>query len=299
MRRWHCALTLDAQRRVIGGNEKALSDAIRHGADLRINTEFVHNEHLDVDSDNDEPVCEVARFGVTYLVENRWVVGIMNLRQPVNPPVGFGVRPSMSLFLYNQDGHQAVARPFLDGRPACGIHAPLAYDTPPNMPKYHALDSWDSDSKAPSSNFIYDFDVYRYFVCDDWSERLAYDRDGNVRAGSVDLLVQAFKEGCAIKVAVGGLCDDLAVSGSDAPEHEVFIEMGSCYYATVRRIFSAGSHPLVRVQPEVPMRYRNGNWDFGWLFISTDGTVSYRRCDPLTFTFRDIPRRCSVRWFAR
>lgn len=39
----------------------------------------------------------------------------MTLRQPIELTEGFGERPSMSFFLYNQDGRQAIARPYLDG----------------------------------------------------------------------------------------------------------------------------------------------------------------------------------------
>ena len=59
-----------------------------------------------------------AVFAVTYLVHGDsgpWVAGVMTQRQPIECPTGFGPRPSLSLFLYNQDGHQAIARPFLDG----------------------------------------------------------------------------------------------------------------------------------------------------------------------------------------
>lgn len=48
--RWTCVLTLDATRSVVAGSGQALVDAIRRGADLRIGTEFLHNEHIDVRS---------------------------------------------------------------------------------------------------------------------------------------------------------------------------------------------------------------------------------------------------------
>ena len=40
---------------------------------------------------------------------------MQNMPMPVALPGGFGPRESMSRFLYNQDGHQAIARPLLDG----------------------------------------------------------------------------------------------------------------------------------------------------------------------------------------
>ena len=47
---WTCVLKLDATRTPIAGTGQALVDAIRRGADLRIGTEFLHNEHIDVRS---------------------------------------------------------------------------------------------------------------------------------------------------------------------------------------------------------------------------------------------------------
>ena len=38
-------LELDMNRNIISGSPKDLRDAIRRGADLRIYTEFRHNEH--------------------------------------------------------------------------------------------------------------------------------------------------------------------------------------------------------------------------------------------------------------
>ena len=45
------ALTLRADRSVESGSEAELAAAIRRGADLRIYTEFRHNEHIDTASD--------------------------------------------------------------------------------------------------------------------------------------------------------------------------------------------------------------------------------------------------------
>ena len=120
---WRTVLELDEKRAVIGGSERALREAVGRGADLRIYTEFYYHEHIRPGSANRELMKEVSDFRTTYLVDGRWAAGIMTLRMPIDPPAGFGPRPSMSLFLYNQDGSQAIARPFLDGRPA----VPLRY----------------------------------------------------------------------------------------------------------------------------------------------------------------------------
>ncbi len=299
MSMWTCALELDSQRRVVAGDAEALASAIRRGAGLRIGTEFIHNEHIDVTSDNPEPILEVAEFGITYLIDDRWSAGIMSLRQPIDLPVGFGPRPSMSFFLYNQDGTQAISRPFLDGQPATGAPGPSPDEPPENMPKYHVLGSWDAETNAPSHNFIYDFSYFRYQVSDTWREVLAHDADGNVISGALEDLVDAFSQGCEFKVGLRGLCDDLAPDGDSPVDHEVFVQAGPGYYYTGQRLFMVGTHPLVRVRPAIPMRYESRAWDFGWVMARSDGHVVYRRCDPYTLQFTDHPLRCGVRWFAR
>ena len=295
MTRWICALELDADRNIVAGSERALADAVRRGADLRIYTEFVHNEHIDVTSDRAELIQEVSEFGITYLLADSWVAGIMSLRQPIELPSGFGSRPSMSFFLYNQNGQQAIARPFLDGVPPTGTPGACSPATPSGMPKYHAEDCWDADTNAPSSNFVYDFGVFRYHVRDAWTEVLSHDAAGAVRSGSVDALRDAFADGCAVKVGVRGLCAGVA-EGAETP-HEVFVNVGPCYYYTEEKLFIGGSHPLIRVKPAVPLRYESLGWDFGWLMLRTDGHTVYRRCDPHTLAFNDTEERHAVRWF--
>jgi len=290
-------LTLNADRTIRDGSFAALADAIRRGADLRIATEFRHNEHIDTASDNPELVREVAEFRLTYLLEDRWSAGIMTLRQPVDLPEGFGPRPSMSFFLYNQDGRQAIARPYLDGRPATGARGPAALDDHGDMARYHQHDSWDAGTNAPSSNFVYDFDHYQFWVYDRWREVLSHAADGRVLAGSLDELAEAFTRGCAIKLGIRGLCADLAEQSAGALEHEVFVHAGSCYYYTERRLFMTGTHPLARVRPAIPLRYTSGGWDFGWLMARTDGHVARWLCDPYTLTFHKSAGRYAMRWF--
>jgi hypothetical protein len=296
---WDCVLELATDRSIVSGSQRALCEAIRRGADLRIYTEFCHNEHIDVASDNPELIREVADFRTTYLVENRWVAGIMTLRQPISLPDGFGPRPSMSFFMYNQDGRQAIARPHLDGGPRGGTLGPAPLDDHSAMPKYHQQDAWDAGTNAPSSNFIYDFEVYRFWVRDDWQEVLAHSADGSIVGGSMDALADAFSRGCEVKVAVRGLCNDLAEARCCAADHEVFIQVGSCYYYTERRLFIAGSHPLVRVRPGIPLRYVSSGWDFGWLMPRTDGVVARLLCDPYTLQFHRSEGRYALRWFVR
>lgn len=296
---WKCACTLDSRRRVVAGSTKVLADAIRRGADLRIETEFRHNEHIDPKSTNSELIREVAEFRASYLLDDRWVAAIMTLRQPISLPEGFGPRPSMSFFLYNQDGLQAIARPYLDGVSGGGTlgRSPIAVHS--DMPKYHELDNWDAGTNAPSSNFIFDFELFRFWVRDDWSEVLSHTSEAKVLSGSVDALADAFSRGCEVKVGVRDLCADLSGTSAPSPTHEVFIQTGSCYYYTGRKLFMAGSHPLVRVQPAIPLRYSSRGWDFGWLMIRTDGFAARWLVDPQTLRFNRGSVRHAMRWFAR
>ncbi|NKB68876.1 MAG: hypothetical protein GKR89_17560 [Candidatus Latescibacteria bacterium] len=296
MPHWTYALELDTNRQITAGSTQALAEAIGRGADLRIYTEFHHNEHIDTSSTNTDLVQEMAEFHVTYLVDHRWCAGVMSQRQPVSLPSGFGPRSSLSFFLYNQNGQQAIARPHLDGQQSAGDPGQAPIDDHPQMPKYHAHDAWDQDTNAPSQNFIYDFERYRCAVSDSWREVLSHDATGAVRAGSIDQLATAFADGCAVKVAIADLGAELA---EDPLTHEVFIETGSNYYYTEQKLFIAGSHPLVRIKPAIPMRYDSQAWDFGWLLLRTDGTVVYRRCDPYSLAFDDRPLRCDLRWFVR
>jgi len=297
MTTWRCALELDAQRKVASGSPVDLAAAIGRGADLRIYTEFLHNEHVDVDSPSSERIREVAEFGVTYRIDQKWTAGIMSLRQPIDLPVGFGPRSSMSLFMYNQDGTQAIARPYLDGSRAEATPGPSPAQPPRNMPKYHVLDNWDTGTNAPSQNFVYDFDVFRYCVNDSWREVLRHSATGDVASGSIEGLVGAFSSGCAIKLGIANLCADLHRVADRAWDHEVFVQSGSAYYYTDQKLFMIGSHPVVRVSPDIPMRYTSGGWDFGWLMVRSDGQVVYRRCDPYTLRFSDHVTRNAVRWF--
>jgi len=303
MTKWKSVLELSWDRSVTAGSSEALRAAIRRGADLRIYTEFIQNEHIDPTSASDELIQEVSEFRATYLVEDRWCAGIMTLRQPISLPDAFGPRASLSLFMYNQDGQQAVARMYLDGGtpPGAGTLGPAALDDWSAYLKYHQQDGWDAGTNAPSSNFIYDFEVFRYCVCDDWQEVLAHDADGRVQSGSIDLLADAFTAGAEIKVAIRNLCADLVAECPGVPgiEHEVFIQAGPGYYYSEQKLFIAGTHPLVRVRPAIPMRYVSQGWDYGWLMPRTDGQVAMLLYDPYSLQVRRRAGQFAIRWFVR
>jgi len=297
MAKWNCVLELDRQRQRVAGSEKVLRDAIQSGADLRVGTGFRHNEHIDTTSTCNELIREVMDFRVTYLLENRWVAGIETMRMPISLPDGFGPRASMSFFIYNQDGHQAIARPHLDGISSLGKLASVPIDDHPDMPKFQELASWDADTNAPSSNFIYEFEYFRYFVHDHWEEVLSHDAEGHIESGSLEELVEAFSEGCEIKVAIHNLCNDLTDPQETQIEHDVFVHIGAGYYYTERKQFMASANPVVRTRPTIPLGYGTSCWDFGWFMPRTDGHLARWICNPYTLQFEKSFTKNPMRWF--
>ena len=301
---WVCALELDRRRAPVGGSCAELCDAVRRGADLRVYTEFLHEEHIAPYSctsaagpENNGLIREVIDFRETILVDGRHAAGVTLLRQPLEPTTGFnGTQPKMSFFLYNMDGRQACANLLLDaspvaGRPGTKTEAPATAE----VPKMSRQEVFDVDTTGPSRNFVYDMEVYRFFVRDDWTELLAHDRQGRVESGSFAAVEQAQIEGREIKVGLRELCADLG----DGPAHEVFSLVGSGFVHTGRRFYEALSHPLVRVAPGVPLQYRSFGWDVTWVFARTDGFAVLRTLNPYTRTFQDRETRLACRWFAR
>ncbi len=300
---WVCALELDSRRAVVGGSPAKLAAAIRRGADLRIYTEFIHEEHIGPtgrpesrDPSQSGLMKEVIDFRTVYLLGSSHVAGITMLRQPVEATLGFfGSQPKMSFFLYNMDGHQACASLVLDDQSAARPGRNLVAPSPAEMPKMSPEERFDLGSTGPSRNFIYEMERYRYFIRDDWNEILAHDGEGRVLRGSFAGIERAQEEGRDIKVAFTGLCTDLGAG----PEHEVFSLAGSTYLHTVRKSYATLAHPLVRVAPAVPLKYGSGNWDVAWVFVRTDGYVIQRVLNPYTRKFEDRPGRLACRWFAR
>lgn len=298
---WTCALELRPDRTVAAGSFEALCAAIRRAADLRVYTEFVFEEHIvpggDGNSRHNGLMREVIDFRQTILLNDRHTAGITTLRQPLHPPFGFnGTQPKMSYFLYNMDGQQACANVLLDDKaPSAEPGTHLQIPTPAAMPKMSPEDVYDLGTTGPSRNFIYDMEVYRFFVRDDWEEILAHDATGRVLRGSFDSLEQAQSAGREIKVGIRDLCADLG----DGPTHEVFSLLGSGFIHTGLRVYDTLTHPLVRVAPAIPLHYRSRNWDVTWVYLRTDGNACLRSLDPYTRRFSDKPRRLACRWFAR
>jgi len=128
---------------------------------------------------------------------------------------------------------------------------------------------------------------------------MTHTADGAVLSGSCGTLEEAFTQGREVKVGIRGLCADMAEQPGAVPDHTVFIQTGPGYYCTERKLFSAGSQPVIRVRPDVPMRYTSGGWDFGWLMPRTDGLVARWLCNPYTLRFHKSAGRYAIRWFVR
>lgn len=303
---WNCVLALRADRSVAAGNVASLCDAIRQGADLRVYTEWTYDEHIAPDLAHPDPrhhglLQEIIDMRETMLVDDRYAAGITTLRQPLTPGLGFNPNagPRASFFLYGMDGQQSCANLLLDDTPPTA--APGGSRTSPrrmDMPKMGEMEENDLGTLAPSRNFIYDFEVYRYFVREDWTLLLAHDESGRVTLGSWEAFHEAHRNGREFKVGIAGLCADLAPAGASWA-HEVFTLVGSGWVHTALRRYEALSHPLVRVAPGIPLKYRSRQWDVSWVFLRTNGHATVRSLDPYTRVFRDWETRLSCRWFVR
>lgn len=301
---WKCALELRPDRSIAAGSAASLCDAIRRGADLRVYTEWLYEEHIAPDIANPDPryngvLQEIIDMRETMLVDDRYAAGITTLRQPLQPIAGFNpaVPNRMSYFMYGMDGQQFCATVMLDDTKSTA--APGSFRVVPRpkaMPKMSETEENDIGTLAPSRNFIYDFEVYRYFVRDDWTPILSHDESGRVTSGSWDAFHQAHREGREFKVGIAGLCSELPGASL---RHEVFTLLGSGWVHTAMKTHEVSTHPLVRVVPAIPMKYRSRGWDVAWVIVRTDGKVKIRSLDPYTRTFRDRETRLACRWFVR
>ena len=288
-------LEMDMQRNILSGSVEKLAEGIRKAGDLRIYTEFRHNEHIDPSSSNNEMIREVSDFPCTYLIDDRWVAGMMTLRQPVTLPDRFGERPSMSFFMYNCNGQQAIARPFLDGK---GVIPVTDTGHGCDESKYHEISRFGDDTIAPCSNFIYDFYAYKFMVQDGWEEVLSHDENGSVLSGSAKALDEASNCGYEIKVAIDGICNGLWGEEKQMP-HQLFIKTGPHYYYDKTGYMVVETRPFVHCKPAIPMEYGDKNWDFGWAIVRSDGHVAGLFYDPYTLKPQKTYSRHAMRWFVR
>lgn len=310
---WTVALELDPARRVAAGSKQALVDALARGADLRMYTEFVFEEHIEPGWTGDPSlrglIREVIDFRQTIIVDGRHAAGMTTLRQPLHPPFGFnGTDAKMAYFFYTSDADQARANLLLAGPEADAARAPgapmagghVTNPAPPDMPKMSPEQAFDLGTLGPSRTFVYDMEVYRFIVRDEWQEVLAHDVDGTPIRGSIDALEEAQVAGRELKVAIAGLGAELAERvGLPPVEHEIISDLGSGFFHVGPRLYNALTHPIVRVAPTVPLAYRSQGWDLVWVHLRTDGRATVRRLDPWTQTWTDTPARFAARWLAR
>lgn len=297
-----CALELDMKRNIVSGSEDKLKKAIKNAANLRVYTEFRHNEHIDTSSNNNQLIRETSDFPATYLIDDKWVAAMMTLRQPVTLPDRFGEKPSMSYFMYNQSGLQSLARPFLDGagsyetvgKPPAEMFGGGKEEKPMKLMNF--INKCGENTNAPASNFIYDFYSYKFLVQDNWTEVLSHDAEGNVVSGSPKTLEEASLEGYDIKVGITGICEGV-FGVENVINHEVFIETGPHYYYTETGFMIAETRPFVRVIPEIPMTYKDKNWDFGWAIVRSDGHVAGLWYNPYTLKYHRTYSNHAIRWF--
>src|SRR6478752_2052127 len=104
MNGWTCCFALDKLRKPCGGSADSLSAAVRRGADVRIYTRFDWRDHMGLGHADQGEVEESIDLRVAYLLENQWVAALTATRYPADAGMGFGPNPSLSFFMYNQDG---------------------------------------------------------------------------------------------------------------------------------------------------------------------------------------------------
>jgi len=301
---WTKSLELAPDRLVTAGSKAAFAAAIGRGADLRIYTEFLYEEHIlpggGGDPALDGPIREVIDFRETVLVDERYVAAVTTLRQPLEPPHGFNGRdPKMSFFLYTMDGEQALANLVL-GEDPDGV-APgdrTVVPAPTDMPKMGDQEFFDIGTAGPSRNFVYDREVYRFFVRDDWQEILAHDAEGTVMAGSFAALEAAQLAGREIKVGIRDLAADLGPPGISIGT-QTFTLVGSGFVHVRAGLYVTLTHPLVRAAAAIPITVRVGQLGRGLGLPADRRGAQVRRIDPYTRRWEDRPARFACRWFAR
>ena len=288
-------LELNDKLEVTAGSAEALNAAIARGADIKIETLFRHNEHVDVNSSLSDLIREVSEFPESILVDGRWSASFMTVRQPASIPDGFGPRASLSLFMYNQDGTQAIARPYLDGGPVTGVRGQCEPYSFPGMVRMRYLSCFDRDTNAPCDNFVYEFDTFRYMACDRYSSLCSFSNEGDLLSGKREALWDAIRLGADIRVGISDICGEM--QGAKPYSNKLYIRAAFLYHYLESEMLVAETHPFVRVAPDIPVRYAPDNWDYCWAIVRTDGACSIMRMDPHTLEFAESKGRFAIEWF--
>lgn len=287
-------LRLDANRNIVQGSPSQLNSRIAAGADLRISTGFLHNEHIDPNSDDHQQIVETSTFAQTVLIDSKWSAYFMTLRQPVSLPCGFGLANAMSLFLYNQDGQQAMARLTLEG----GCNRTIEEHTEDTgFSKMHTLSIADTDTLGGSKNFIYYFDFFDYLVTACYKETYANTREGDKKLGDIECLHESYRRGAGIKIAVKGISE--AIWGKTGHEDEIFIHCGSAYYYTSDKLMITNSLPFISVPADIPLSYKSKSFRYCWLVVRSDGMGELRSYNIFDNQWKTCSIRLSVRWFVQ
>lgn len=292
MNHWKKILKLNENRDVMEGSSMEMTKKLLAGADLRIGTAFYHDEHIDPLSTDHQLVEETSDFPQTIVLDSSWSAGIMTYRQPVSLKGGFGPGAYLSLFMYNLNGQQALARLALDT--AIGYSDD---DKNNELEKMSVQSVFDPDSLSPSKNFIYDFEYYEYLVGDTYEEVYANDRDGNCSFGSMDELAKAYRSGNRIKISIKGLLSFLH-SQSQCMD-EVFVQCGCSYYYTRERLMITNTNPFVSLPASIPLVYTSKNLNYCWAIAQSDGKVTLRSFDPFTQKWTTQDACFPIRWFVQ
>ena len=216
---WTNILELGSNRDIAAGSTAELYAALNRGADLRVYTEWIYEEHAAPDPGDGDPryngtFQEVIDFRETYLIGSSYAAGITTLRQSMLPVVGFNpdAGPRMSFFLYDMEGRQGCSHVMLDDE----LYAPPGthreVEAPAKFPKLSSTQLNDEGSSGPSMQFAYDFERYRYWVRDDWELLLAHKTDGTVTSGSWRDLHNAQLAGKDIKIGLAAVAAAVAAS---------------------------------------------------------------------------------------
>jgi hypothetical protein len=287
-------LSLDPARKIKRGSTKLLNKKLAAGADLRISTGFLHNEHIDITSDDNQLIAETSTFAETVIIDGKWSAYFMTARQPVGLREGFGYPNSLSLFLYNQDGLQGVARLIMDGTLDKSARRDSEHG---GFPKVRTFNIQDEKTAGISKTFIYDFEFYDYIVSDCYREIFANSKEGKPRLGSIDALAKAYRAGRGIKLAVRGLSQVLW--GDTGHEDEIFIHCGSSYYYTSDKLMFTNTLPFVSVPADIPLTYKPKGFRYCWIVARSDGRVAVRSYNVFKNTWETRQARLALRWFAQ
>ena len=277
------------------------STAIGRGADLRIYTEFLYEEHILPGGGDDrsgrpdprghrlprdDPRRRTRTWPRSRPCASRW-----SRRTASTAPTR---RCRSSCTRWTASRRWPTSCSATRRRPSCRPGERTVEPTPADMPKMGDQEFFDVGTTGPSRNFVYDMETYRFIVRDEWQEVLAHDADGRVTAGSFAALEEAQIAGREIKVGIRDLGRRPRDGGDRRVAHEVVharrVRLPPRPGRAVRH-----AHPSPRPDRAgaIPLRYRSGNWDVAWVFLRTDGQAHVRRIDPYTRAVGRTARRGS------